>query len=319
MKTHRQPAKRSGFTLMELMVAMAITTIIVTVLVSITSIALETWNRSRSELRASRQAKGMTDILARDFEGLVLRRNGLNEWLSARSPSTLQGSASLKSANAAELDFLTAATDRYDGNIGIPTKDLGGDVSSVGYRLAYKDPLESGKSGSDTFVLYRKLANPDVTFKSIIGPDIQSAFDSVYNAAEITKSENFVCENILQFSVTFNVEVQDKTSTPPKTYIVPVIVDASSSSANQVKELSITGSGVVITSQASSFSVGSKSFTLAEVQAGRVVSVQVALTVVSDFGIDQINKREFKSPEAKEKFLAQNSYQYTKLVQLPSM
>jgi hypothetical protein len=75
----------------------------------------------------------------------------------------------------------------------------------------------------------------------------------------------------------------------------------------------------VITSQASSFSVGSKSFTLAEVQAGRVVSVQVALTVVSDFGIDQINKREFKSPEAKEKFLAQNSYQYTKLVQLPSM
>lgn len=318
MKTHRQPAKRSGFTLMELMVAMAITTIIVTVLVSITSIALETWNRSRSELRASRQAKGMTDILARDFEGLVLRRNGLNEWLSARS-ADLQGSKSLKSANAAELDFLTAATDRYDGNIGIPTKDLGGDVSSVGYRLAYKDPLESGKAGSDTFVLYRKLANPDETFNKIIGPDIQTAFDSVYKTADITKSENFVCENILQFSVTFNVEVQDKTSTPPKTYIVPVIVDASSSSANQVKELSITGSGVVITSQASSFSVGSKSFSLAEVQAGRVVSVQVALTVVSDFGIDQINKREFKSPEAKEKFLAQNSYQYTKLVQLPSM
>ncbi|NQX00671.1 prepilin-type N-terminal cleavage/methylation domain-containing protein [bacterium] len=318
MKTHRQPAKRSGFTLMELMVAMAITTIIVTVLVSITSIALETWNRSRSELRASRQAKGMTDILARDFEGLVLRRNGLNEWLSARS-ADLQGSKSLKSANAAELDFLTAATDRYDGNIGIPTKDLGGDVSSVGYRLAYKDPLESGKAGSDTFVLYRKLANPDETFNKIIGPDIQAAFDSVYKTADITKSENFVCENILQFSVTFNVEVQDKTSTPPKTYIVPVIVDASSSSANQVKELSITGSGVVITSQASSFSVGSKSFSLAEVQAGRVVSVQVALTVVSDFGIDQINKREFKSPEAKEKFLAQNSYQYTKLVQLPSM
>ena len=46
--------RRRGFTLMELMVAMAITTIIVTVLVSITSIALDTWNRSRTELRASR-------------------------------------------------------------------------------------------------------------------------------------------------------------------------------------------------------------------------------------------------------------------------
>ena len=79
--------KNSGFTLMELMVAMAITTIIVTVLVSITSIALETWNRSRAELRASRQAKSMIDTLARDFESLVTRRGNNNEWLSAVAAS----------------------------------------------------------------------------------------------------------------------------------------------------------------------------------------------------------------------------------------
>jgi uncharacterized protein (TIGR02599 family) len=81
-------ATRRGFTLMELMVAMAITTIIVTVLVSITSIALDTWNRSRSELRASRQAKGMIDSMARDFEALVTRRGNTNEWLSATRRSS---------------------------------------------------------------------------------------------------------------------------------------------------------------------------------------------------------------------------------------
>ncbi len=42
MKIQRTLSRKRGFTLMELMVAMAITTIIVTVLVSITSIALDT-------------------------------------------------------------------------------------------------------------------------------------------------------------------------------------------------------------------------------------------------------------------------------------
>ena len=88
MKTPASFPNRKGFTLMELMVAMAITVIIVTVLVSITSIAIETWNRSRSELRAARQAKSMVDTLARDFEAMVTRPGGKDpvsgksfEWL----------------------------------------------------------------------------------------------------------------------------------------------------------------------------------------------------------------------------------------------
>ena len=76
---------------MELMVAMDITTIIVTVLVSITSIAMDTWNRSRSELRASRQAKAMVDGMVRDFEALIVRRGNAYEWVSAISPTTPPG------------------------------------------------------------------------------------------------------------------------------------------------------------------------------------------------------------------------------------
>jgi len=49
MNNLRPFSTKHGFTLMELIVAMAITTIIVSVLVSVTSIAMDTWNRSRSE------------------------------------------------------------------------------------------------------------------------------------------------------------------------------------------------------------------------------------------------------------------------------
>ena len=48
------PARR-GFTLIELLVAMAITTIIASVLISVTAIAIDSWTRSRAELRAARQ------------------------------------------------------------------------------------------------------------------------------------------------------------------------------------------------------------------------------------------------------------------------
>ena len=133
MKIPRTSAIKRGFTLMELMVAMAITTIIVTVLVSITSIALDTWNRSRAEIRASRQAKSMIDTMARDFESLVTRRGNTNEWLSATANTKPIGNK-LESSNASELIFFTAVTDRYEGQIGSAT-DKGGDVSCVAHLL----------------------------------------------------------------------------------------------------------------------------------------------------------------------------------------
>ena len=149
MKKPRIPQSKRGFTLMELMVAMAITTIIVTVLVSITSIAMDTWNRSRAELRAARQAKSMVDTMARDFEALITRRGNDFEWLSAESPTRTIGNK-LESTNSSDLIFFSGSTERYNGDIG-GTKDLGGDVSCIGYRLIYDDPIDPN-SKFDTFV-----------------------------------------------------------------------------------------------------------------------------------------------------------------------
>ncbi|MCX8495292.1 MAG: prepilin-type N-terminal cleavage/methylation domain-containing protein, partial [Akkermansiaceae bacterium] len=111
-------ARRAGFTLMELMVAMAITSIIVTVLVSVTSVALETWNRSRAELRASHMGKMAVDYMARDLEALVVRSGNTYDWCQAILDPELSTPGigdKLKSSNASRLIFFTGATDRYDG------------------------------------------------------------------------------------------------------------------------------------------------------------------------------------------------------------
>ncbi|MEO7098726.1 MAG: prepilin-type N-terminal cleavage/methylation domain-containing protein [Luteolibacter sp.] len=312
MKTQRNPILKRGFTLMELMVAMAITTIIVTVLVSITSIALDTWNRSRSELRAARQGKALIDAMARDFESLVTRRGNINEWLSAVTSTNMPGKNGLNSTNACDLIFYTAATDRYDGKIGDPNADLGGDISCVSYGLQYTDPIAGAGGKFDTFVLNRYLLDPNVTFEKFLGQEHLTAAFASYKT-ELDKSVNFVCENVYQFSVTFHVQVSQAGSnanSPPTLIDVPVTVGNGSSQV--AKELIITGEGIKA-------DVSGGKATSAELKAGRLTAVEISVSIISDFGIDQLRSRSFKDETAKVEFLTKNSYQYTKLVQLPSM
>ena len=185
---------------MELMVAMVITTLIATVLVSVTSVAIDTWNRSRAEIRAARQAKTMVDSMAGDFEAMVTRKNNKYEWLSAVCSEKLPGEK-LASTNAAELIFFSGATDRYDGEIGINNKkDLGGDVSCIAYRLTYKDPIEKNGKIFQTYVLNRLLVNPDATFKDLLGKtDLAAAFGDY--SGKLDEMRNFLCENVYQLSL----------------------------------------------------------------------------------------------------------------------
>jgi hypothetical protein len=286
---------------------MAITTIIVTVLVYITSIATDTWNRSRAELRAARQAKAMVDTMARDFEALVTRRGNAFEWLSAISPSNLPG-GKLQSTNAAELIFFAGSTDRYNGEIG-SSKDDGGDVSCVAYLLDYRDPIDSGGSSKfETFVLNRLLVDPKPTFDNLLGKDnLDTAFAGY--KSELGKPEYFVCENVYQFTVTFHVEVTETTGSTSTVKTVPVTVGQGG--GNMASSFKIKGTGIEVTG-------GSGSLTADQLKGARLKAMEVALTVISDAGIDQLRNRGFAGDQQAE-FLAKNSYQYTKLIQLPTM
>lgn len=306
MKT--QHSLKRGFTLIELMVAMAITTIIVTVLVSITSIAMDTWNRSRSELRASKQAKAAIDIMVGDFEALVTRRGGTNEWLSAITMGTLPG-ANLQSSNAANLIFLTAAVDRYNGNAGSGASAKPGDISCVGYTLQYQDPISGASGDFKTFTLNRLLLDPDTTYTKMLGkPDLTTEFQPY--RSQLESPENFIAENIYQFTITFHVQVLDTTKTPPQLATVPVKMGPTEGGGTTT-DFRIQGSGI------KTAFAGVTGITPAMLQTGRVTAIEVALTVVSDMAIDQLRNRKV-SDKDKGDFLSKNSYQYSKRIEVPS-
>jgi prepilin-type N-terminal cleavage/methylation domain-containing protein len=304
-----------GFTLMELMVAMAITTIIVTVLVSITSIALDTWNRSRSELRASHMGKMAVDSLSRDLEAMVVRSGNNNDWCSAIiDPEISSLGTAIQSTNASRLIFFTAPTDRYNGSVGDPALDKGGDVSCAAYLLKFRDPVNSKSTSSKfkTYVLNRMLLNPDKSFTQLLGATntadsskwLDPVFTGLYGTGTISNKPNFLCENIFQYSLTFHVQYNDTTVNPPITKNIPLRLGTDSAA---IKSFRLTGTGVV-TDPVNPL-----------VTSGRLRAVEISVSVISDFGMDQLNKRNFASDDKRAEFLAKNTYQYTKVVQVPGM
>lgn len=312
MKTRFSPKRFRGFTLIELMVAMAITTVIVTVLVSITGVALDSWQRGRAEIRASRQAKSMLDTMAKDFESMVSRRGNSFEWMYAKIATDLPGTSANMSSNAADLIFFTAATDRYLGEIG-SANDAGGDVSCVSYKLEYQDPVKgTDEDDSSTFVLYRLLVNPDQTFKDLLGQaDLKAAFSSYDD--KVKEVENFVCENIYQFTLTFQVEVTQPGTGNSAPTTVPVRVTLGEDAAG--KEMILRGNGLETDA-----SVGSLKpvVSLDELKAGRLKGVEIGITVLSDAAVIRLNTQGLKQ-EVREKILAQESFQYSRTVELPGM
>lgn len=327
MKIPRKHRHSTGFTLIELMVAMAVTTMIVTVLVSVTAIALDTWTRSRSEVRAARQAKSMADTMARDLEALVVRRGNNIEWLTAKVESIKSSSSQepgIKGSNSAELIFYTAPTDRYDGKLVVnndpkqPREGAVGDISCVAYRLEYRDPMEGATAGTKipTFVLYRNLVNPDQTYEKLLSKakdstgGLKTAFDSAFGS-DADNSDNFVCENVFQYTITFNVMVNRNSggSGGSAPIMVPVTLNSQSGGST---EFTLTGGAIT------SNSSGVAGVTADELKTGSLTSVEVSLTVLTDFGMDQMRSRKFNSETAQAEFLAKNSYQYSKSVQVPS-
>lgn len=291
MKIHLKKSPR-GFTLVELLVAMAITTIIVTILISITAISLDTWNRSRAEIRAARQAQAMTEIMARDFEAMVVRTGNNFEWLFAKASDAV-GPTGNQSPNSSDIIFFTAATDRYEGQVGVDGVDLGGDISAVGYALEYKDPIDPAGSNFRTFVLYRKLVNPDETFENLLAEDdLEDAFGNLDNA-EIGETENFVCENIYQFSVTFHLERYDDVAGTFRT--IPVTLTQGANTSFQVFGDRIRLNGVDENS--------------------RITAIEISITVLSDTAVNAMRSTNTVSDD----FISKNSFQYSKRVEVPHM
>ncbi len=299
--------RTSGFTLVELMLSMAITAIIVSAMVALIGTASDTWARNSAQVRAARQAKVFIDTMAKDLESMVSRPGNRFGWLhaemdtSANLPNVTRGQAG--SSEAAALTFMTAATDRYLGQVGTAA-DRGGDISCASYRLRYQDPIDGGTDPeTSTFVLYRLLVDPDETFANLLGQeDLGAAIDAY--SQQMADRENFICENVHQFTITFLVEVQRSHGNGTR----PETVRATLSSDAPAGRFTVTGSGLDTDITVAGVSAE-------QLAAGRLRAVEISLSVLSDAGITRRNAGDGLSPAD----YAGNVFHYSRVVTVPSL
>ena len=305
---------KPGFTLIELLVAMSITVILLGVLVYMTGISMDTYKKSRNEVRASRQAKDALEILSKDFESMVSRRDGNNyEWLYAgpeTSALTGPNGKELQIVNSSHLIFFTGATDRYDGQINVAGTDNGGDVSAVCYRLVFRDQI--GDTDDDehaVYSLYRHLVNPDEAFGVggasglLAETDLESAYTTLFQDADDLASSNFLVENIYEFTVTFLVEYTEP-NTDPAVEPVTKIERVTLSEFGDHQEIRVRGDKIL------AGAVGSPDVKL---ENGNMVGVEISISVLTDQGVTLAKKTGM----SREELITKYSYHFTKTINTP--
>jgi prepilin-type N-terminal cleavage/methylation domain-containing protein len=311
MKTQR--TLRKGFTLIELLTAVAITTVIIGVLIGTTRMSMDAWKDSRDKARASRLAKESIELMARDLEGIVIRSGNDYEWLSIRMDDDLNsadlGPENAEMKNPLEFVFFSAATDRYDGEIG-KEDDKGGDISTVIYKLMYKDQFDgvSGGAPFPVFSLYRYLVNPDETFGNYLA---QTGIKNPAAAEDITNPNNFIAENVYNLTVTLIFEFANTDTGIIEQKRVPIMTSGSDYQEIRIKGNMIEGA----TNDVAADIKDSNGDNVAA--SARLAGAELGILVLSDSGMRALNKKPFSDQEAFAKFVKENSHYFTKSVVLP--
>jgi prepilin-type N-terminal cleavage/methylation domain-containing protein len=218
-------AARAGFTIIELLVAVAVTALMVSLMLTIVVNVLGGWNRSSGTLSSGNQARTVMDLITSDLQSAILRRDG-NVWLvatvQATAPSEWTGSTKPTSVATSATDIngslyipavaspLPSIEDFRFGQGGVwlrmfstvPDTNATTSTISAPRAVSYKIVRKSvTSSGTETrYMLYRSELAPDTTFTT--GYDL---FGSSYYAGTI-KSPNptdLVANNVVDFGVRF--------------------------------------------------------------------------------------------------------------------
>ena len=305
--TNSQVLRKSepkGFTLIELLISMTITLVIVGLLMGMTKMAVGAWQASSAKVRSSGVAQEVFGSVGKDLEGVVVRTGNDYEWMlvkdSGITGDDLGQGANKEMVNSLEVSFFSAVTDRYNGQINTAS-DLGGDISMVRYSLIHQDVI-TGINGADAkpvFALYRQRIDPDEVFNDLLA---KTSLDGIKPSADIAMPENFLAENVFDFTLSFNFEFT-RTASGVKEYRRVVV-----QSNGTQNELSIKGDAVLVNGSV---------LTVSGASSPRLASAEVSILVLSDKGMRSLKNKPISSDADFAKFLKQNGIHYSKSVILP--
>ncbi len=317
---------RRGFTLVELMTAMAITAVLVLVIGQLTQQSIDLWKTVREDVNAASASRVALQTMAHDLESFQLRA-GANkfQWLAAWADDDVQGvPKGLKVPRSARCVFFACAPDRNPsvsssralrGNYRAArahNMDTQGDVNAISYRLMYRDQILNlpGSSKDDggmfpLFSLYRTVIPPRESFERLLGKEDLSM---AYGAFTQEEEKNFLCENVLEMTLIFNIQYVDGSANAKtgranySTLSVPII---SSSKSQKDKKVEVYGDRIVVGGNV--------------LENARLVSADISITTLTEEGValvEQVRKGRRRAPKPAE-FFNKYTRSHSRSVALP--
>lgn len=331
MKTSFSSLRR-GFTLIELVVAMAITSILVVIIVGLTNSGLDIWKSISDDISTSTRARIALQNVCQDLDSMQWQRGNKYQWLFAGSekmPKNMAdadtlGPKGLRFANASRLIFFTSSIDRApavssDENLRSNYRsalahnlDTQGDINAVGYRLLFRDQilnLQGGKDGRafPLYSLYRQRISPRNTFDYLLG---KTDLEKAYNRFARNDEKNFLVENIIEMTVTFEVEYKGQSKQEQdRTELVSIPVISAGSGRHTADELSLYGDRLVV-----------RGASVGDIAKGKLVAANISITVVTEDGINYANLIRLgksRAPRKLEDFFAKYTRTFARRVMLP--
>lgn len=190
-KRHFLGVRLRGFTILELLVAMAVFAILVVMLMGMVDSGTKLWRENENRVDAFREARATLTVMERDLRNAIQTTNADYVLINDTAFPKL-GSDALKDAtNAGAIFFLSAQ----------PTsaQDSGNksDVCQVGYFLAFANN-SLVPSGQKTMNLYRYFRSSDATYTNLV-----AGGSTLFADTGVTgENTDLLAKNITSFRIT---------------------------------------------------------------------------------------------------------------------
>ena len=200
---HRPPAsafrasRGAAFTLVELMVAMTITTLLLLAMTGIFDQSMKAWRLSSRRADAEREVRAALATIQRDLGGLLVNSNLPIKW-NIEDPAQVNipadyanrpARAGLEGQDWSDVSGILFFASAQPARAGTP-----GDVAGIGYFVAWDQKANDGKGA---YNLYRRFQSPAELLEGVI-ERLTSPAEGPYHINSIPQAE-VVGANVLNF------------------------------------------------------------------------------------------------------------------------
>lgn len=225
-----QKVQANAFTMLELLVAMAVFSLLIVLLMGMVDGATKLWRENENRVDAYREARAALGMMARDLNNAIAANNTNYILINTPAFAKLQEADVQKNTNTAGAIFFLSAQPAA-------AQDLSGnksDVCEVGYFLAYGNTsiAPAGSTNNKSMGLYRYFRSSNNTFSNLL-----SGSASLFSNVTITGAHtDLLARNVKSFRITpYQIDASNNriAYNPATNAAMPDLVEISVTALNQ--------------------------------------------------------------------------------------